>query len=140
MWDITQGEKPADRLKKGEPEGTKYDMEDRIDFSVFPSLQGGPHNHQIGALCVALKHAQTPEFKQYSKQVQHSQPMPCVLSCASQLGLAEAESALSSPSCLDPCLHAAYAAVMTVVHNKMVISDNKNATVVISLEKASHVV
>lgn len=64
-----QGKKPSDRLKKGEPEGTEYDFEDKIDFSVFPSLQGGPHNHQIGALCVALKHAQTAEFKQYSKQV-----------------------------------------------------------------------
>ena len=64
-----QGEKPSDRLKKGEPEGTKYDFEEKIDFSVFPSLQGGPHNHQIGALACALKHAQTAEFKQYSKQV-----------------------------------------------------------------------
>lgn len=64
-----KGKKPADRLKKGEPEGSEYDFEDKIDFSVFPSLQGGPHNHQIGALCVALKHAQTAEFKQYSKQV-----------------------------------------------------------------------
>lgn len=31
--------------------------------------QGGPHNHQIAALCVALKHAQSAEFKAYSKQV-----------------------------------------------------------------------
>ena len=64
-----QGKKPSDRRKKGEPEGTEYDFEDKIDFSVFPSLQGGPHNHQIGALAVALKQTQTPEFKQYSKQV-----------------------------------------------------------------------
>jgi Serine hydroxymethyltransferase len=32
-------------------------------------LQGGPHNHQIAALAVALKHAQTPQFKQYQIQV-----------------------------------------------------------------------
>ena len=64
-----QGTKPADRLKKGEPEGTKYDFEDKIDFAVFPSLQGGPHNHQIGALAVALKYAQTPQFKAYIQQV-----------------------------------------------------------------------
>lgn len=64
-----QGEKPADRLKKGEAEGTKYDFEEKIDFAVFPSLQGGPHNHQIGALACALKHAQTAEFKHYTKQV-----------------------------------------------------------------------
>jgi len=54
-----KGVKPADKLKKGEPEGTSYDFEDKINFAVFPSLQGGPHNHQIGALCVALKYAQT---------------------------------------------------------------------------------
>lgn len=32
-------------------------------------LQGGPHNHQIAALAVALKHAATPEFKAYQQQV-----------------------------------------------------------------------
>lgn len=34
---------------------TLYDLEDRINFSVFPSLQGGPHNHAIAAVAVALK-------------------------------------------------------------------------------------
>lgn len=42
---------------------------DAIDAAVFPSLQGGPHNHQIGALAVALKEAQQPEFRQYAQQV-----------------------------------------------------------------------
>lgn len=75
-----QGEKPADRLNKGEAEGTKYDFEEKINFSVFPSLQGGPHNHQIGALACALKHAQTAEFKQYSKQVHsHAEPVNLTL-------------------------------------------------------------
>lgn len=46
-----------------------YDFEDRVNFSVFPALQGGPHNHQIAALAVALKHAATPQFKAYAKQV-----------------------------------------------------------------------
>jgi len=32
-------------------------------------LQGGPHNHTITALAVALKMANTPEFKTYQKQV-----------------------------------------------------------------------
>ena len=36
---------------------------------MFPSLQGGPHNHQIGALAVALKWAASPEFKTYQLQV-----------------------------------------------------------------------
>lgn len=42
---------------------------DKIDFAVFPGLQGGPHNHQIAAVAVALKHACTDEFKEYAKQV-----------------------------------------------------------------------
>jgi glycine hydroxymethyltransferase len=46
-----------------------YDYEDKINFAVFPSLQGGPHNHQIAALAVALKQVNTPEFKAYAKQV-----------------------------------------------------------------------
>lgn len=32
-----------------------YDLEDRVNFAVFPSLQGGPHNHAIAAVAVALK-------------------------------------------------------------------------------------
>ena len=32
-----------------------YDLEDRINFAVFPSLQGGPHNHAIAAVAVTLK-------------------------------------------------------------------------------------
>lgn len=50
-------------------EGAFYDYEDKINFAVFPSLQGGPHNHQIGALCVALKQVKEPAFKKYIQQV-----------------------------------------------------------------------
>lgn len=32
-----------------------YNLEERINFAVFPSLQGGPHNHAIAAVAVALK-------------------------------------------------------------------------------------
>ncbi|KKK13304.1 hypothetical protein P175DRAFT_0466455 [Aspergillus ochraceoroseus IBT 24754] len=46
-----------------------YDLEGPINFSVFPGHQGGPHNHTITALTVALKYAATPEFKQYQEQV-----------------------------------------------------------------------
>ena len=46
-----------------------YDLEGPINFSVFPGHQGGPHNHTITALAVALKQAMTPEFKQYQEQV-----------------------------------------------------------------------
>jgi len=45
------------------------DIKDRIDMAVFPGLQGGPHNHQIGALAVQLKEVATPTFKNYSRRV-----------------------------------------------------------------------
>merc|ERR1719214_326570 len=45
------------------------DIKDRIDMAVFPALQGGPHNHQIGALAVQLLEVQSEEFHQYSKNV-----------------------------------------------------------------------
>lgn len=47
----------------------KRHLKEKIDAAVFPALQGGPHNHQIAALAVALKEAQAPEFKQYQIQV-----------------------------------------------------------------------
>ncbi|KAG7365052.1 glycine hydroxymethyltransferase [Nitzschia inconspicua] len=40
-----------------------------VDSAVFPMLQGGPHNHQIGALAVALKEASQPEFKEYAQSI-----------------------------------------------------------------------
>ncbi|RYP45597.1 hypothetical protein DL768_008076 [Monosporascus sp. mg162] len=46
-----------------------YDLEGPINSSVFPGHQGGPHNHTITALAVALKQAQSPEFRAYQKQV-----------------------------------------------------------------------
>jgi glycine hydroxymethyltransferase len=46
-----------------------YDLENPINFSVFPGHQGGPHNHTITALAVALKQAASPEFRSYQEQV-----------------------------------------------------------------------
>nr|POE93656.1 putative serine hydroxymethyltransferase, mitochondrial [Quercus suber] len=48
---------------------TVYDLEGPINSSVFPGHQGGPHNHTITALAVALHQAQQPEFKEYQQQV-----------------------------------------------------------------------
>merc|ERR1719491_304992 len=59
------GQKGVD--KKGNP--IMYDLEQKINFAVFPGLQGGPHNHTIGALAVCLKQANTQEFVEYQKQV-----------------------------------------------------------------------
>uniref|UniRef100_A0A8C7HVJ6 Serine hydroxymethyltransferase n=3 Tax=Oncorhynchus TaxID=8016 RepID=A0A8C7HVJ6_ONCKI len=53
--------------KKGKE--IQYDLEDRVNFAVFPSLQGGPHNHAIAGVAVALKQAQTPMFREYIGQV-----------------------------------------------------------------------
>jgi glycine hydroxymethyltransferase len=53
--------------KTKEPE--LYNLEDPINASVFPGHQGGPHNHTITALAVALKQAQSQEFKTYQEQV-----------------------------------------------------------------------
>jgi glycine hydroxymethyltransferase len=47
----------------------KTEFMERINQAVFPALQGGPHNHQIGGVAVALKQAATEEFRQYAHQV-----------------------------------------------------------------------
>lgn len=51
--------------------GLKKDPElaEKIDKAVFPGLQGGPHDHQTAAIAVALKEAETQEFKEYGRQV-----------------------------------------------------------------------
>lgn len=51
--------------KKGVQE--MYDLEGPINASVFPGHQGGPHNHTITALAVALKQAQSRDFREYQK-------------------------------------------------------------------------
>ncbi|EOY15533.1 Serine hydroxymethyltransferase 2 isoform 2 [Theobroma cacao] len=53
--------------KKGQE--VMYDFEDKINQAVFPGLQGGPHNHTITGLAVALKQVRTPEYKAYQEQV-----------------------------------------------------------------------
>ncbi len=47
----------------------KYDLEEKINGSVFPAMQGGPHNNTIAAISVALKEAMSPDFKEYQIQV-----------------------------------------------------------------------
>lgn len=61
--------------RKGVRKNTKtgkevpYDLESKINFAVFPSLQGGPHNHAIAGVAVALRQATQPHFKEYQQQV-----------------------------------------------------------------------
>ncbi|KAJ3010176.1 UNVERIFIED_CONTAM: hypothetical protein HDU68_002292, partial [Siphonaria sp. JEL0065] len=54
------------KYEKGSPKG---DLEERCNFAVFPSNQGGPHNNTIAAVAVALKQVAEPGFKQYAIQV-----------------------------------------------------------------------
>lgn len=58
-------------LRKEKPNGEKimYDLEDRINNSVFPALQGGPHDNTIAGIATAFKQAKSPEFKEYQTQV-----------------------------------------------------------------------
>lgn len=60
-----RGQKGVD--KAGNP--IFYDYEDKINQAVFPGLQGGPHNHQIAAIAVAMRQAALPAFTEYQKQV-----------------------------------------------------------------------
>ena len=54
-------------FRKGEKFGKT--LESKINQAVFPGLQGGPHNHTISALAVALKATTKDDFKEYAIQV-----------------------------------------------------------------------
>ena len=41
----------------------------KIDKSIFPGIQGGPHMHTIAAKAVAFGEAMTPKFKKYAVQI-----------------------------------------------------------------------
>lgn len=47
----------------------RKEFEQQINEAVFPGLQGGPHENQIAAVATQLREVQTPEFKEYIKQV-----------------------------------------------------------------------
>ncbi|HEX3961487.1 MAG TPA: serine hydroxymethyltransferase [Trebonia sp.] len=54
----------------------RQELGKRIDKSIFPGLQGGPHMHTIAAIAVALKKASGPDFREYAA---------CILSNAQAL-------------------------------------------------------
>src|SRR3990167_7286345 len=41
----------------------------KIDKSIFPGIQGGPHMHTIAAKAVAFGEAETAQYKEYAKQI-----------------------------------------------------------------------
>ena len=47
----------------------RKEYEEDINFSVFPGLQGGPHQHQIAGVAVQLNEVMSQEFKDYMIQV-----------------------------------------------------------------------
>ena len=47
----------------------KEEYKEKIDKAVFPGMQGGPHEHTIAAVAVALAEAKKPEFKEYAAQI-----------------------------------------------------------------------
>ena len=67
---------PTGKTNKKTGEPVMYNLERRINDAVFPGLQGGPHNHTISGLAVALKMAASPDFREYQEQVlRNSQAM-----------------------------------------------------------------
>ncbi len=47
----------------------KSELMEKVDFGVFPGLQGGPFEHNIASIAVAMKDVLSDEFKQYSRQI-----------------------------------------------------------------------
>jgi glycine hydroxymethyltransferase len=47
----------------------KEKLAKKIDKSVFPGFQGGPHENNIAGKAVAFKEALLPEFKEYARQI-----------------------------------------------------------------------
>lgn len=57
----------ASRVKRLASSG--LNLIEAVDRAVFPGLQGGPHNHTIAGIAVALGEARTAAFRKYSRQV-----------------------------------------------------------------------
>lgn len=52
------------KSKTGPAKETPYNLEETVNFAVFPSVQGGPHENTISAIAVALGEALQPSFKE----------------------------------------------------------------------------
>jgi len=57
------------RMTRGAIILCKSEHADQVDRAVFPALQGGPHQANISAIAVGLKHLGTPEYRQYIREV-----------------------------------------------------------------------
>ena len=45
------------------------ELPEKIDKTVFPGMQGGPHDHVTAGIAVALLEASRPEFREYAAQI-----------------------------------------------------------------------
>jgi glycine hydroxymethyltransferase len=45
------------------------EFDKKLDKAVIPGLYGGPHNNTVAGVAIALKEADSKEFKAYAKQV-----------------------------------------------------------------------
>lgn len=45
------------------------ELPEKIDKTVFPGLQGGPHDHTTAGIAIALLEASKPEFRNYAAQI-----------------------------------------------------------------------
>ncbi|AFN82470.1 serine-glycine hydroxymethyltransferase [Encephalitozoon romaleae SJ-2008] len=61
-------------VRKGEE---VVDLETKINFAVFPMLQGGPHNHTIAGIASMLLHAKSPSFVEYARRVVENSKTLC---------------------------------------------------------------
>jgi len=61
------------RTVNGKLTDEEYDLEEAVNFAVFPSCQGGPHEHAIAGIAVALKEAMEPAYTEYAIQVKKMQ-------------------------------------------------------------------
>jgi len=59
---------PSNPLKKPD-KVSRENLPSLIDRAIFPGLQGGPHEHTIAGIAVALGEANTDEFKIWAAQV-----------------------------------------------------------------------
>jgi len=48
---------------------SRSEISELIDRSVFPGIQGGPHNEIIAGIAVTLEKAKTKDFREYAMQV-----------------------------------------------------------------------
>jgi glycine hydroxymethyltransferase len=58
-----------DRYQHLYSQNSTMNLAKRLDRSVFPHLQGGPHMNNIAALAVALQEASTEEFRDYGRHI-----------------------------------------------------------------------